>query len=355
MAWAVALYHLGLSTHAFAAGSTLASVVAVLGLHSVSGFFIVSGFCLFYLHGDLRLRSRELQRFYLQRFARIAPLFYLVLAVVLALHQPAAPLDWHTLLENLTFTFALDHPNYALVIGGWSIGVEMVFYASFPLLAAVFRSTAALAGASVALLALAWSHTAYVVEPAADAARFNAYVAIQNHAFAFLLGGWIAKLTPWVRARVSLPVAAAVLAGGLLTWVACEPRVIDHFDVVLGAQRAAYVAAAVVCVALAVWTEVRSPRARVGLEAFGELSYPVYLLHPVVWMLCSGWLPATTSPAVALLVALALTGVLALLAARLYERPIRRFLTARGARQDASGTPRGFAVDSAPHGPVFRS
>jgi peptidoglycan/LPS O-acetylase OafA/YrhL len=310
---------------------------------------------LFHLHGDLRLRSHELRRFYLQRFARIAPLFYLVLAVDLVLQRPAAPLTWHTLLENLTFTFALDHPNYALVIGGWSIGLEMLFYASFPLLALAFRSSIALAIATLASIALAWSHGAHVVEPAADAARFNAYVAIQNHAFAFLLGGWIAKLARLARARLRLPVACALLASGIAAWIARGPIVIDHFDVVLGAQRAAYVAAAMACVVLAVCTEVSSARVRAWLEGFGELSYPVYLLHPVIWVLCSEWLPARTPPALALAVALVCTGAVSLVAARLYERPLRRLLTARAVRKEGSGTPPTFAVDSAPHGPVFRS
>ncbi len=353
MAWAVALYHLGVSTHAFVAGSTLASVIAVLGLHSVGGFFVVSGFCLFHLHGGMQLRAPELRRFYLQRFARIAPLFYLVLAVDLLLHRPAAPLSWQTLLENLTFTFGLHHPNYALVTGGWSIGLEMLFYASFPVLAWVFRSSVGLAVTTLASIALAWSHGANVVEPAADAARFNAYVALQNHAFAFLLGGWIAKLAPLVRVHLRLPNAIALLGFGVAAWIASGPRVIDHFDVVLGAQRAGYVAAAMACVALAVCTEVSSTPARRWLEALGELSYPVYLLHPVIWVVCSAWLPASTRPVVALLVALGGTAVVSLIAARLYERPIRRRLTARTRRLDRSGAAPAFAVDSAPHGPVF--
>jgi peptidoglycan/LPS O-acetylase OafA/YrhL len=356
MAWAVALYHFGLLARAFEPGSTLSSAITVLGLHSVEAFFIVSGFCLFYLHGQMRPRGTEVRPFYVQRFARIAPVFYLVLALNLVFHAPAGPpLTWRTFLENLTFTFGLHHPNYALVIGGWSIGLEMLFYASFPLLALLFRSTAAFAVATVATIALAWHYSASVVETATDAARFNAYVPLPNHAYAFLLGGWLAKLRPLVRGRVSFPIASALLAAGVAIWLAQQPVVIDHFEVVLGAQRACYVAAALLCVALALCTRVKNARGHRWLEAFGELSYPVYLLHPLAWVLCSRWLPERTPPAVALLAALALTCALAWAAARWFERPIRRVLTAGLARHGRSGTATAFAVDSAPHGPVFRS
>jgi peptidoglycan/LPS O-acetylase OafA/YrhL len=329
MAWAVALYHFGLLTHAFRAGTTLSSVVTVLGLHSVEAFFMVSGFCLFHLHGEMGQGRTELRRFYLQRFLRLAPVFYLVLALNFVLREQAGPpLSWHTFLENVTFTFGLHHPNHALVVGGWSIGLEVIFYASFPFLVALFRSPAALAAGALATIGLAWSYSASDVASASDAARFNAYVLIQNHAFAFLIGGLLAKLRPLVGTRLTWPLACAMLGTGAVSWIASRPLVIDHFEVVLGLQRAQYVAAAVLCVAIAAWTQVTSPRLRGVLERFGELSYPVYLLHPLAWVFCRGWLPSGASPAVCITAAVLTTAALALLATRCVERPVRRVFTA---------------------------
>jgi exopolysaccharide production protein ExoZ len=329
MAWAVALYHFGLLTHAFRAGTTLSSVVTVLGLHSVEAFFMVSGFCLFHLHGEMGQSRTELRRFYLQRFLRLAPVFYLALALNLALNEQAGPpLSWHTFLENVTFSFGLHHPNHALVVGGWSIGLEVMFYASFPLLAALFRTPAALAAGALATIGLAWSYSASDVASAPDAARFNAYVLMQNHAFAFLLGGLLAKLRPLVVGRVALPLACAILGSCAAIWIASRPRVIDHFEVVLGLRRAQYVAAAAACVALAACTHVSSARTRVLLERFGELSYPVYLLHPLAWVVCRGSLPSTTPPALCVLAAVLTTLVFAAAAMRCLERPVRRVFTA---------------------------
>jgi peptidoglycan/LPS O-acetylase OafA/YrhL len=327
MAWAVALYHFGLLAHAFPAGTTASGVVTVLGLHSVEAFFIVSGFCLFHLHGGIAIERAALRDFYARRFARIAPVFYLVLAINLACRLPVGPpFSWLMLIENLTFTFGLHHPNYALVVGGWSIGLEMLFYASFPFLAWLFRSPGALAAGAVATLGLAWSYSVSDVEGATDAARFNAYVTIQNHAFAFLLGGLIAKLRPVVSLRVTFPFAFAALGIGLVSWIRSKPTVIDHFDVVLGLPRAHYVAAATLCIALAVLTQASNERVRVGLSWIGELSYPVYLIHPLAWLLCRACLPSNAPPLAAVSCALATTLGLALAIHHFFERPVRSWL-----------------------------
>lgn len=74
------------------------------------------------------------KRFYLRRFFRIAPLFYVMTAVYLFVHGPVAP---STLIANLTFTFNFfprDRVYEGIVWAGWSIGVEMAFYAVFPIL-----------------------------------------------------------------------------------------------------------------------------------------------------------------------------------------------------------------------------
>lgn len=330
MAWAVAVYHFGLLSHAFRPGSTFQSVVVVLGLHAVEAFFIVSGFCLFHLHGEMQPSSRALRRFYLQRFLRLAPVFYLVIALNVLLHEQAGPpLSVHTLLENLTFVFGLHHPNHALVVGGWSIGLEVMFYACFPLLAVVFRAPGLLAAGALAATVVAWSYSANSVEAASDASRFNAYVLMQNHAFAFLLGGVIAKLRARTLARLPLAISAALLFAAAWVWVRAQPSVIDHFDVVLGASRAHYVIAAVGCVTLAVITRVQTPWLRSLLEQLGELSYPVYLLHPLAWVACSAWLPAETRPLTRVYAALLTTLVFAALATHVYDRPIRSALGAR--------------------------
>jgi len=210
------------------------------------------------------------------------------------------------------------------VTGGWSIGLEMMFCAAFPLLAALLRSAAGLAIAAVTGVAIAWSYSATAVTEAQDAARFNAYVVFANHAFAFLLGGVVAKLRARTTHRIALPIAIAIALVALGTWIASRPLVYDHFEVVQGLTRAGYVFASFSLVALFAFTRGGSARVQRFFRGLGELSYPVYLLHPLAWALCRAGLPDRTPPVAALAVALATTLLLSLAVYRLYELPLRR-------------------------------
>jgi exopolysaccharide production protein ExoZ len=332
MACAVALYHLGLLSRAFVPGGVTSSALAVLGLHSVEAFFMVSGFCLFHRHGGMPRSATALYAFQRQRFLRIAPVFYLALLLNLAWQTPAAvSLSWPRLLENLTFSFGLHHPNRALVTGGWSIGLEYVFYFGFPWLALLWRSTALLCLSTCAAIGFAWWHSvSAVVGP--DAVRFNAYVLLQNHAFAFLAGGLLAKLHARIALRIPLWVAFGSLAALLSAWLLSQPKVVDHFDVVLGAQRACYAAAS--CTFVALFALARSAHAGTQrwLRQLGDLSYPIYLLHPIAWLLARALMPREASPPLALIAALASTLLLAFLVHRYYERPIQRNFS-RSARE----------------------
>ena len=207
--------------------------------------------------------------------------------------------------------------------------------------ALLWRSTALLCLSTLAAIGFAWWHSeSAVVGP--DAARFNAYVLLQNHAFAFLAGGLLAKLHARIALRVPLWVACAGLFALLSAWLLSGPKVVDHFEVVLGAERAAYAAAS--CTIVGLFALARSEHASTQrwLRRLGDLSYPIYLLHPIAWLLSRALLPRDASAAVALLAALASTLVLAFIVHRYYERPIQRSLSGlrgRGQPQRAADAP----------------
>src|SRR5262245_54957170 len=80
MTLAVAVYHMAGWTRAFA-GESARGAVVLLDIYSVQGFFILSGFCFFALYREQRFGLAELKRFHVRRFLRIAPLYYLALAL----------------------------------------------------------------------------------------------------------------------------------------------------------------------------------------------------------------------------------------------------------------------------------
>ncbi len=321
LALSVAAYHFSGWTHVFGRGTPASSAVAVLGIYGVEGFFIISGFCFFHLYGETGLDARGLRGFHLKRYLRIAPLYYVALVLNVVGAQPVGPLTWTRALENLTLTFGLFHPNHARVLGGWSIGIEYVFYLVFPLLVWLVRRRSVLYAVTLALMALAVVHG--ISAPVSESiwVRFDRYVEVPNHAFLFLWGGVIADL----RRRVSARVSSAGLFFGLTTLVllcaAGQPPFQDHFDVMAGWPRVGLLVACFVMVLLVALHAPSEGLLQRALGWLGDHSYAVYLLHPLAVSLALWLVPVERSPRGVFALAMGLTLVFAALSRALVERP----------------------------------
>lgn len=111
------------------------------GQHGVELFFAVSGYTMMMMYGSYSKKWESPVRvFYIKRFLRIYPLFFIAAFAYLPLSlQPSySDPDGTQLLDMiqvLTLTGGF-HPNTlnAVVPGGWSITNEMYFYLLFPLL-----------------------------------------------------------------------------------------------------------------------------------------------------------------------------------------------------------------------------
>lgn len=130
---------------------------------AVTLFMVISGFLMIYTidHGRTEPgRWITWKRFYVRRFFRIAPAYYLALATVILLWPPFSegihtlqslrPERWAndtiygpqfqdfsalSILLHLTFLFGL-FPDYSFStsLPDWSLSLEMQFYAVFPIL-----------------------------------------------------------------------------------------------------------------------------------------------------------------------------------------------------------------------------
>jgi exopolysaccharide production protein ExoZ len=118
--------------------------LAVIGNLGVQLFFLVSAVTMCLMWDQRREESQRTLKFYIRRFLRIAPLFWFAIVFY--------TLIWHVLpegggLQGVTWfqvavTSIFLHPFFpsainSVVPGGWSIGIEMGFYAVFPLFALV--------------------------------------------------------------------------------------------------------------------------------------------------------------------------------------------------------------------------
>jgi peptidoglycan/LPS O-acetylase OafA/YrhL len=141
-----------------------------LGQHGVDIFFVISGFLI------TRLLLKELERngnlslrkFYLRRFFRIFPAFYVFLAILgLLWHLGMVPLDARSYAAAATYTYNYD--RYAtgwLLSHCWSLSLEEQFYLLWPPCLALLgkKNCTWLAGAII-VLDPALRVVSYVVAP----------------------------------------------------------------------------------------------------------------------------------------------------------------------------------------------
>ncbi len=119
------------------------SVIFSLGARGVQLFFIASAFTLFRSYKSRGVERRPRENFFIRRFFRIAPVFYLgILYYIIRikfdlpfwLGQQSYISNWN-IWSNFFFLHGLS-PYWinSFVPGGWSITVEMMFYMLFPFL-----------------------------------------------------------------------------------------------------------------------------------------------------------------------------------------------------------------------------
>jgi peptidoglycan/LPS O-acetylase OafA/YrhL len=125
-----------MAAHFFGAG------IVQEGARGVTLFFVLSGFlitgillkCKGYVERDGQSISFTLRQFYVRRFLRIFPLYYLVIAVLWLIHDPGARHSIGWLLAYLgNVEWAVQgYPPWWSVQHFWSLGVEEQFYLVWP-------------------------------------------------------------------------------------------------------------------------------------------------------------------------------------------------------------------------------
>ena len=123
--------------------------ITQIGDLGVTMFFIASSYTLFNSYKNRLIVDGEKASlfFFIRRFFRIAPLYYLavIFYTLLGLYYHSMwihpPIDPIKIIANFTFLNGIYLPaiNY-IPPGGWSVGVEMLFYLTIPFLFSKIKS-----------------------------------------------------------------------------------------------------------------------------------------------------------------------------------------------------------------------
>jgi peptidoglycan/LPS O-acetylase OafA/YrhL len=101
-------------------------------------FFVLSGFLIVRIYNNgVSLSSGWIAKYLINRFARIYPLYFLLLTIAILLHP--SYIDTAVILRNYTLTQALFDSKHLIIEPTWTLTVEECFYFIAPLIMVLVR------------------------------------------------------------------------------------------------------------------------------------------------------------------------------------------------------------------------
>ena len=330
-------------------------------------FYVLSGFLIFRLyHEQARFTGEWLSKYFINRFARIYPVYFLLLTLAVCLQRDfSAPV----LVSNYTLTHALFYPSRLIIQPSWSLTVEECFYALAPIFmilarrggfTAAFALAAALLGGALVISTrdIRFLHTA----------AFVFSTTFFGHFAEFFAGVYLALYVTRLEKSGSLAVAgrwrtAAGLAGVSVLTVAMliiyRRRPLDSAAIVLINNFLMPAPIALLYCGLIREDTALSRALSGGLAGLlGRSSYSFYLLHMLVIDYLSRPLLAALPDYRPAVVLATLLGAWALAIALFtwYEEPvnlaIRRWLKSKGSPVALAAT--AAATPASPYAPPAR-
>ena len=272
--------------------SPTTAALAGQGARGVQLFFVASAMTLCM---SWKARHDGVMAFYIRRFFRIAPMFYLTLPVFLyfrgwgpSMYAPDG-IGLRHILMSITFTHGFMPDTITSVVpGSWSIADEMMFYAIFPLLMAIrvriSFNTAALLTALATILCVVLQHSlAGAAGRIADSAWRGAWATfyflwLVNQLPCFLFGILVAR---WIEEKNKVRWPAVLVLGsiGLGVWVTLFPDTVPLLGKLIVPAQAGLLFAAF-ALGLSKWQPGLLVNPIIGW--IGKVSYSGYLLHLLI-------------------------------------------------------------------------
>ncbi len=321
------------------------------GMHVVINvmafFYVLSGFLIVRIYYEQAAWRREwLAKYFVNRFARIYPVYFLLLSIAVVLHH-----DWRPalLISNYTLTHALFHGATLLIQASWSLTVEETFYFLAPLFMLLLRRHGAAAPLTLGfcLLAAALGVSTlgfrFLGTP-----LFVFSTTFFGHFLEFLAGLYLARLVMQLEARGPLRLQGSRYtlagAGGVLVLIlvmvgiyAHEP--VSHYAIVLVNNFLIPAPIAVLYLGLlredtGIARLLSTPLA--GL--LGRASYSFYLLQGLIvpYLRPIAGLPGPYQRLGAVVGSFLALWLLAVLLFATYEEPINQLIRRRFHSQDRS-------------------
>ncbi len=257
-----------------------------VGIYGVSIFYVLSGLTLYYVYfHKLKPARADIIPFFKKRIFRIFPLLWLttIIAVILSRKVP----NFLDLFLNLSGLFGFVKWEAYFSAGVWSIGNELVFYAFFPFFVLFTKSFKPLMVLlSLLIVGMYVYFSFWVLDPSlalSSGNQWKNYINPLNQVFLFLSGFLIGHFLQ--KREIKAPYIITLLALGIGLFI-FYPVTGDAILLVTGVNRLIFTACCIlVCIAFFKMSVQLPDFIHKPLALLGEVSYSIYLLHPIVYNL----------------------------------------------------------------------
>ncbi|TKC09325.1 acyltransferase family protein [Pedobacter frigoris] len=261
------------------------SILGKFKIYGVSIFYILSGITLYVVYKDrLHLKKKDLLEFYIKRFFRLVPLLWLVTLLTVLLQYNPEIMSLKKIILNITVLPGAIKPEGFIASGAWSIGNEIFFYLFFPFMIFLIRFKRPFIFLFLAAaLGFLIYFTFYVLDPAVPLGfQWSAYVNPLGQFFYFITGIALGILGKYIPQRKLVYLLFFGLFFFLFAYyhVQGEPVML-----VTGVARMVLSAYVVLLCLFFYKTDFSgfAPVLKTCMQFLGNISYSLYLLHPIVY------------------------------------------------------------------------
>ena len=305
-----------------------------LGIFAVSAFYVLSGTSLAIGYAKKEVSPSFLKKFAIKRFFRIAPLLYFVTTVSLILILLGAYINndytsmpsIYKVILNYSMLFGWLSPTSYIATGAWSIGNELVFYSIFPIMLYLINKSKShfISFFLLSILVSGYFSEFLLTTEKSLADQWGIYINPLNLLYFFTGGvliGLLLKSGYTLNKKLALP--SLVVASGILIFMPVSGH--DQIVLVTGYSKLIFsLVIFLLAIVSALSAHTKENKITKVFKYLGETSYSLYLLHPVVFSICSIFFsifPITDNQIVILLVSIVGTLIASYVSYKFIEKP----------------------------------
>lgn len=287
MSLSIVIYHFSTSFTTWGMTDS-GTVLGRLGIYAVTAFYVISGMALYLAHRKDEWTVTQYGVFILRRFLRLAPIYWVPLIVYTVFcfqYDNGFSIDSWKYIQNIFLIFGFTNPTEYMIMGGWSIGNEIVFYLLFPvfiLMANNKISSMLLLIVSVVLLTYCAFY--FLIPDVKLSRQWAKYIEPMNQVYYFSMGVLAAKwLLPIVGKRRKMMIFFALFLSMAFVYY---PTSGDQINIITGPEKIIFsILILGVCSAFFLIGDLQCIKLlHLLLKFLGDISYPLYLLHGVSFL-----------------------------------------------------------------------